>query len=272
MEYLDITLEQLNNSHSLKRGQTIFQPAREIVNPFIAQLEPITKEWIIKGRTPTSQSLDVNVDEYGIENVTNKYESYERLNIEAVLKDEYQINFQGNDRYEKVIGFIYALDVQNPIAKVYTGYKRSACLNLTIFGSGNITKRHFNDADYETVYKVVPEYLERISQEKEAYTDILQDMVVHRLSQQELNNTLGVLSRRIVSNTYSGLVNNFVNMLRLIQSPDNVKGIENIYYNSNKDYSKFDIYNALTASVSRKSELLYAPDLILKSHKLFETV
>ena len=272
MNYNEITLEQLNNSYSLKRGQTIFQPAKEIVQPFMEALQPITKDWIIKGQTPKSETLDVNIDQYGIENVTAKYDSYERLNIEAVLNDNYQINFNGNDMYDKVIGFIYALDVQNPIAKVYTGYKRSACLNLTIFGSGNITKRHFNDADYDTVYKVVPEYVEQISRERDSYEGILHDMCSHKLSEHELNNTLGVLSRKIVSTNYQGLVNNFINMLKLLQQPGNVKEIENIYYNPSKEYSKFDIYNALTASVSRKTELLYTPDLILKSHKLFETV
>jgi len=270
MEYLEITMDQLQNSHSLKRGQAVFQPAKEIVKPFIDILAPHTDDYIIKAKAPNSQAIDVAVDEYGIENVQQQYESYERINIEAVLKPDYQFDLNGNDRYQKVIGMIYALDLQTPIAKVYTGYKRSACLNMCIFGNGSITKRAFNDADFTHIYDVLPTYLDTIVQERDFYTTALREMTEVTYENEELNRLLGVLSRRIVSKDNAGLVNNFVNMLRLIQRPDDVKNIENIYYNQAKRYTKYDIYQALTASVTRKTDMFSAPEMILKSHKLFE--
>ena len=269
MEYIDISLEQLANSHALKRGQAMFQPAKEILKPFAAAVKPFTKEYVIRAKTPKGQAVDVETDSYGIENVKEQYDTYERVAFEAVLNDEYQLNYKGNDVYEKVIGFIYALDVQNPVAKVYSGYKRRACLNMCIFGASAVTKRHFNDDDFNALYEVVPMYLNNIMEEKNAYIDILDDMFEREYEHQELDLLLGGLSRKIVNKDNVGLVNNFVNMLRMIQVPGDVKGIENIYYNPSKRYSKYDIYQALTASVTRKTDALHAPEMIIKAHKLF---
>jgi len=267
MEYLEITKEQLANSHSLKRGQAVFQPAREILRPFIQAVKPFTKEYVIRARTPKGQAIDFEKDAYGIENVKESYDTYERVAFEAVLDDSLQLTQE--DQYDKVIGFIYALDVQNPVAKVYSGYKRRACLNMCIFGASHITKRHFNDSDFDALYSCVPTYLENIATEKEQYINILQDMTETTYREDDLNLLLGTLSRRIVAKENSGLVNNFINMLRLLQVPGDHKGIENIYYNPSKAYTKYDIYQALTASVSRKTDALQAPDIILKAHKLF---
>lgn len=263
---MNLTIDSLEKAHRYKRGQTVFPAPMEILGKFFKETESHTNEYIIQGTSPPDVAVDVVGNGSG-DNV-EEYQIYPRVNVEAVLHDKYQIDNSG-DRYKKVIGVVYALDLQNPVIKLYSGYQRSACLNLCVFNPSNIIKKYFNDVDYgPNFFSNVPEYLNGISDEKKEYQEKIDVLINNKHSGEDLFNRLGHLAKKCIFEQ-AGMATSFNNLVKFISSSQAVSGIDNIYFKQDGLYSDYDLYQGLTATISAKTEMTKRPDLIYKSFEFF---
>lgn len=125
---MELTLEQLLQGKATKIKNKEYYSTEQYVTPFLERASKFTDEFIINVKPADQISLtsdgEVNFDDI----------VYNRVNIEAVLPDEYA--FEGHKR---VMGFVYALDTRKPVVKQYVGAIRSACLNLCVFNPDAIS-------------------------------------------------------------------------------------------------------------------------------------
>lgn len=173
-----------------------------------------------------------------------------------------------NDRYQKTISILYALDTQTPVVKVYSGYLRQVCMNLSIFNASGIVTKHFNDADFDNIYNNIPIFINRIEREKQEYMDALDFMGNTQYTMSEIPVVLGNLAKNCIAKI-PGMSTSYSNMVRVLYSNHDVNGIKNIYYNREGVYTPYDLYQAFTATISHKTDITKRPDMVLKAYKLF---
>lgn len=262
---MNITLDQLQTGRAYQRGQTTYKPTGELVQPFVEKLEDYVDQWVISVEQPSDLAVDVR--ERGDTEEVEVYNLYSRVLLEGVLKDDYQINLNGNDLYKKTIGLLYALDIQNPVMKTYSGYLRQACTNLSVFNARHIQYKNFSAADFESIYETPDFYIDQIGVEKQEFEDSMNWLINKKYEGEALKQLLGELSVKCFAKNQ--LPNTaYSNAVKMLHSNRDAGNIRNIYYKQDGQYSAYDIYNALTASPSAKPDFKNRPDVVYKAYKL----
>lgn len=93
-----------------------YPPTRDYVEPFLEAASKVTDNITAEAVMPEQITKDITKD------IT-----YNRVWIQAVLPQD---AYAG---HPNVVGFIYGLDVKDPVAKFYRGAINSACTNLCVF-------------------------------------------------------------------------------------------------------------------------------------------
>ena len=119
---MQLTIEQLLRGKATRIKEKEYFSTEQYVVPFLERMSKFTNDFIIQAKPADQISLTPNGD-VNFEDII-----YNRVNIEAVLPDEYC--FEG---HKQVVGFVYALDTRKPVVKEYMGGLRTACLNLCTF-------------------------------------------------------------------------------------------------------------------------------------------
>lgn len=265
---MTITLDELLKGKAYKRGNSLYPETAEIVEPYLEYVQDYIDDYRIQVTKPTDLAVDIT-ENNDAEEVT-EYNLYSRVLVEGMLKPEYQLTIGDNDRYQKTISFLYALDTQNPIAKVYSGYLRQVCMNLSVFNPSAIVTKHFNDADFNNIYNNIPIFINRIEGEKKEYEDALNFMGNTEYTMQEIPVVLGTLAKNCIAKI-SGMSTAYNNMVKMLYSNQDVNGVKNIYYNREGKYTPYDLYQALTATISHKTDMTKRADAVLKAYRLFSS-
>lgn len=259
-----ISIDDLLRGEAFRRGNSTYPTTREIVETYFENTEDVIDEYRIKVWQSDEIVLEHSQEEE-IE-IINERPVYTRVHIDGILKDEYQINMDG-DIHNNVISMLYALDVQNPVAKVYTGFERSACLNLSVFNPRHILEKKFSDVDFSGVYRVIPEFIEKTEEYRNEYMNAFDLLHNTRYIGNQLFDTIGRLAFKV--SKQPGMVTAFNNTVKFLQSNQDVNNIKNIYFNRDwqtTGYSAFDIHQCMTATLSNKG--LKEPDKIYQAYKL----
>lgn len=259
-----ISLENLMRGEAFRRGNFTCPSTREIVAPYFEVTEDVVEEYRINVWQSTETVIEKSSEEEI--DIVEERPVYTRVHIDGILKPEYQIDLDG-DVHKNVISMLYAVDVQSPVAKVYTGYERSACLNLSVFNSRHILEKKFADVDFTNIYRVIPEFISKTAEFKEEYIETFNLLQNTRYVGNELFNVMGKLAFKVAKQP--GMTTSFNNAVKFLQSNQDVNGIKNIYFNrdwQNSGYSAFDIYQCITATLSNKG--LKEPDKIYNAYKL----
>jgi len=258
-----INIEQVLQGESFRRGNSTFPSSHEILTPYLEATRDIIEEYRVNVQSSKETVLEREGDL--IETITER-PVYTRVHIDGILKPEYQLEHKG-DSYSNVISVLYALDIQTPIMKIYTGYERHACLNTSIFNPRHILEKKFTDPDFETIYQQIPYYLENQVQYKLEYENALDALHNVRYAGEDIFKVMGRLAFRVAN--APGMQNAFNNAVKFLKSNLDVNGIKNIYFNKDWEdtgYSAFDIYQSLTATLSNKGNK--EPDKIYQAYKL----
>ena len=93
---------------------------KDYVQPFFDYMSKFTNEYIIEVEEPKQVTLTND----GKEDTT-----YNRVNIQAIMPRQCDIN-----GHKEVYGLVYALDIRNPVYKIYRGYLNKDN-NLFVFDS-----------------------------------------------------------------------------------------------------------------------------------------
>lgn len=264
MSQVTLELPQLLEGRSFSRGSTTFPNASTIVNPFVEKVDEHVKEWRITAKMPSEIAVDVN-EEHGIEKHT-EYNIYPRVAVEGILNDEYQINV-GGENHIKTVGLIYGLDTRNPIAKVYTGYLRELCMNLSVFNPSNLQSVNFDDPHFERLYNYLPGFISEAEEDAANYENIYNELVNQQYEGEALQQLLGHLALKAYAR---GLTSAFTTMIGFIHSPKNKGKVANHYYKRSGEYSKWDLYNMLNAPLSTTDSgtVFQRPRKVLEAYKM----
>lgn len=230
---------------------TLPSPA-QVLEPVFSVLDSHVVNYNCHVQEPTRQAVEATgVAEYKIA---------DRVLIEAVLDDN--VHQVDNDVYRTVIGVLYAHDVQKPIIKMYLGFENHACLNLSVFNSIDIAQKEFAATDFNTIYENIPMFLDKIEQRKEQLREATEFLMLEQLSGDSLHKVIGEVGIKAyktiaMKNHYSQMIDNLVNS-------------KSRYFKQSGEYTRYDLYQAMTDSIDKNSIIATRPDKVLNAYNFFK--
>jgi len=234
--------ELLSSKIYVKENASVnFKSPRHYLQPFLDIIGPDVIDYRVDVTSPV-----MNQDEGGAMNI-----AYPRINVEATV---------GNQMtgFYSVIGFIFALDTQIPIAKVYTGQSVRTCLNLTIFNADDVFEQNLLGNSQEIYTRALTFKNNKIRQIEE-YSKIYKSMTENMLTRKSLNELLGKLLLRGGRSKLG--TSPVVGASKLLT--DN----KSVYYTEKSgefECSEWNVYNSVTQSLTDSA------DPILKPNKTIE--
>ena len=244
---MQIDLETLLRGKATSiKGKDYF-PTAAYVEPFLERMSKLTNNFRINVKLPDQITKD---DE--LEDVT-----YNRVNIEAILPDEYA--FEGHKR---VVGFVYALDTRKAIVKQYVGAIRSACLNLCVF---NPDALQVSEIEPETAinYSFLSNCLSLVDSTNSILTKLSNITYSKGQCQENLGNW--------IDNTIKCSFTRGFGKVKLSESTP-IEAYKNLFYNEKSSYyskenevTGFDIYNSFTDLVCNGTRA----DILNRFEKVF---
>lgn len=229
---MELTLEQLVAGKPTRIKNKEFYSTEQYVMPFIERMSKYTDDFIIQAKPADQISLTPNGDT-NFEDII-----YNRVNIEAVLPDEYC--YEG---HKQVVGFVYALDTRKPVVKKYAGAIRTACLNLAVFNPSAL-----DVAELEPESAIDYSFLDRCMDMNNDIAEKLTRLSSMSISRQQMYMELGVQIDRCINFKF----HNDFGTVKLTESLP-IEVYKNLFYNDKSGYftednqvSGFNVYQAYT--------------------------
>jgi len=243
-----IKLEELLNSKVyVKENSSVrFTSAKQYVEPFLEALGQDVKDVRVSVSSPV-----MNAEESGKMNI-----AYPRVNVETTIGG-------GLEGFTSVVGMIFALNTQIPIAKVYTGQSVSVCMNLCIFNSDDLFEKNLL-GDFNELYLRTATFKANKMKQIEEYGKVYKDMTENMLTPMELNTLMGDL---LLKGTTSKLGSS-----PIVGAAKLLKDNKTTYYvNEGPDFScnKWNVLNAVTQVLGDGDPIL-RPDKTIQIAKLLE--
>ena len=229
---MNIDINQLLKGKATRIKDKEYFKTEQYVVPFLERMSKLTNEFIIQAKPADQISLTPNGD-VNFEDII-----YNRVNIEAVLPDEYC--FEG---HKQVVGFVYALDTRKPVVKQYMGGLRTACLNLCTFNPAALSVQEL-EPETTINYNFLGHCLE-IADNMGARLHELSNM---EFTKEMMYQEMGYQIDRCINSK-------FHNDFGTIKLPESlpIEVYKNLFYNEKSEYftkddrvSGFDVYQAYT--------------------------
>lgn len=233
----ELTLTEVLDSKTYVKsnGGIDFKSPRFYLEPFLEVMEKNNIEYRIK----TNNAVINQNNEDSSENI-----AYGRVLVESRIGD----NIPG---FSSVIGVIYALDLQKPVIKIYSGENATACTNLTIFRADRVFTQNLFE-DFSDTYRKAKTFLESKSEEIDHFRRTYKQLTDTILPTDELNRVLGFLLR---SSAESKL-----GTTPVVQAASRLDDPQSIYFAQKEGTSLFNVYNAITQSITNSKEFLDKPN------------
>ncbi|MCL6099783.1 MAG: hypothetical protein M1391_14550, partial [Bacteroidetes bacterium] len=123
--------------------------------------------------------------------------------------------------YDSVLGMIFALDLQNPVIKVYTGQNAHACTNLTIFQADHVSEHSLMN-NYSDIYQKVESYVQNKELEIAKFLEIRKKLINEFYNEEQLKNELGRLLLATTKKNSKIGYGAIAGASKLIQEPDSI--------------------------------------------------
>lgn len=229
---MELSIDQLIRGKATRIKEREYFTTEQYVTPFLDRMSKFTNEFIIQAKPANQISLTHNGD-VNFEDII-----YNRVNIEAVLPDEYC--YEG---HKQVVGFVYALDTRKPIVKEYCGGLRMACLNLCTFNPAALS-----------VQELAPEtaidyrFLEHCMEIADNMGAKLKQLSEIEFTRDQMYNELGLQIDRCINNK-------FHSDFGTVKLPESlpIEVYKSLFYDEKSNYftkndyvSGFDVYQAYT--------------------------
>lgn len=238
---MEVTLEQLFQGKATRIKDKEYFSTEAYVAPFIERMTKYTDNFLVQAKPSDQISLtrdgNINFDDM----------IYNRVNVEAVLPDEYA--YEG---HKQVIGFVYALDTRKPVVKMYTGAVRTACLNLCVFNPSMLSVQ-----ELEPESAINYSFLNNCMSMTEDIGVTLDKLSKMEFDRQQCFNELGMWIDNCINKKF---ITPF-GTVKLSESTP-IDAYKNLFYNEKSPYytdqdivTGFDIYQSFTDLISNgKSE------------------
>lgn len=252
---MELEIEQLLKGKATRIKDKEYFSTEQYVTPFIERMSKLTNNFIIKAK-PADQISLTKEGEVNFDDVV-----YNRVNIEAVLPDEYAF-----DGYKRVVGFVYALDSRKPVVKQYIGGIRTACLNLCVFNPEALSVQEL-DQQSSINYSFIHECLR------------MTDNIISKLKKLEqieytreaCYEQLGLWIDRCISNKF---ISNF-GTVKLAESTP-IDAYKNLFYNDKSEYytkenivDGLQIYNSFTDIICNSGKNTGKEELLNRFEKVY---
>lgn len=232
-----------------EKSQLSFGSPRAYIEPF---LEKFTKA-NVNVTFKTSVSERVANKEVG-SGVTN--EAFGRVVVEAKFPTDYCAH-----AHDTVVGMIYALDLQKPIIRVYSGHNAWACTNLAIFGARYVHQVEIMSG-YQGIYDKGLDYIEGLTSQLARFQTLYERMNDTIYEGDEINRILGYLLRQGYSNKQIGTT-------PILSALKDLEDNASKYSIKDNKTSQWNIYSALTQYVTNKVDILEKPTKTVMLSNLF---
>ena len=221
-----------------------FQSPRTYLEPFLDRVK--ADEVVVKVQDPVT-----NQNEDGTQNV-----SYPRVLVEAKVGSQIQ-------GYDSVIGFLYALDIQHPLVKVFTGQNAHACTNLTIFNADNVYQMNLL-GNLTFAYEKAEQYFNNKQREIEEFLKVREELVNTYYDSESLQKELGRLLMLTTSNKNVGYPSSGISQAaKWLQDKNSIYHVK-----ADEMCSKMNLYDSLTQSITNSNDVLYKPNKTLAVAKM----
>lgn len=241
----DLSIEDILSSKIyVKEGSAVgFKSPGDYLGDFIA--EAAGANWRVKVADPV-----VNEEISGARNI-----AYPRVMVEAQLGELIP-------HFEAVVGMVYALDLQKPVIKTYSGFNVHSCINLSIFNTDNMFQQELL-GDFEKVISMARKYF--LEKEKDVidFKDRFDKLQSSYLTEPQLNELLGKMLRES-------------SKTRLGTTP--ILGAAKLLDDSSTTYyvrpdgkftcNKFNVYNAVTQMLTNSNDIIDRPNKTIALTKL----
>jgi len=251
---MELTMEQLVAGKATRIKDKEYFSTEAYVLPFLERMAKYTDNFLIQAK-PADQISLTREGEINFDDVI-----YNRVNIEAVLPDEYA--YEG---HKQVIGFVYALDTRKPVVKLYTGALRSACLNLCVFNPAALSVQSLEP---ETAINY--SFLNHCMSMTEDIGIKLDKLSKMEFTKQECFTELGKWVDNCINKKF---VTDF-GTVKLSESTP-IDAYKNLFYNEKSDYfttedtvTGFDIYQSFTDLISN-GKTANAKELVNRFEKTY---
>jgi hypothetical protein len=213
-----------------------FKSPRQYLEPFL----DLVGNKATDIRVQAADSI-INAEESGLRNI-----AYPRVNVEATVGDEMT-------GFYSVVGFIYALNIQTPILKVYTGQSVKACMNLTIFQADHVFEQNLL-GNFNEVYLRAGKFIQDKQKEIEEYSKIYKDLTETPLTPAQMHEALGSMLMK-GANSKLGTTP-VVGGAKLLGDPKSA-----YYTRTGEDFgcNKWNIYNAVTQCITDGADIVSKP-------------
>jgi hypothetical protein len=241
-------LQSLLNSKRYVKGETVFAPPQVVVENFLEATEYDENKHSLRILTQdpvTNRDVDSDTDNT----------AYPRYMVEVdkgspvILPD-----------YRSVSGLLVALTPQKPMIKVYAGLNASACLNLCIFNARDQFAQGFLEGQ-GLVWHQMRAYRASEAERIENYAKVHDKLVTTYLNTEEINKELGRMLR--LAST-SGLGSSPI--IGAAKYLDDRKS--QYYIHSGEQCQLYNLYNAITQSITDSKDLYSKPQKTLAAGKL----
>lgn len=155
------------------------------------------------------------------------------------------------DTYQAVIGMIYALDLQKPIMKIYSGFNARACTNLSIFDAEKVFETSLMER-YTPAFDMTKRFLDDKLKETEHFIETHQELINTFFTQEELNEELGRLLRLAPK---VGLGSG-----PIVKAAELIDNSSSLYHvTKGESCSKMNLYQAITQSITNSKDVHLKP-------------
>lgn len=229
---MQLDLNQLMLGKATRIKDKEYFSTEAYVIPFIERMSKFTNEFIINAK-PADQISLTHDGTYNFDDMI-----YNRVNIEAVLPDEYA--YEG---HKQVVGFVYALDTRKPVVKLYAGGLRCACLNLCVFDPQAL---QVNALEPESAINY--NFIDNCMSMTSTISQKLNKLAEIEWTKEQCFNELGTWIDRCINSKFT----NDFGTIKLAESTP-IEAYKNLFYNDKSPYftdkgivTGFDAYQSFT--------------------------
>jgi len=246
----DLAIDDVMNSKIyVKEGSAVgFKAPEEYIGDFVDAGNKdglINGDWRVKVADPV-----VNEETTGARNI-----AYPRVMIEAQLGELLP-------GFEAVVGMVYALDLQKPVIKCYSGFNVMSCINLNIFNTDNVFQQELL-GDFEKVKVMARNYIAEKEKDVLDFQEKFDKLSSSFLTEPQLNELLGRMLRQSPKTRLGSTP-----ILGAAKLLDN--NTSNYYVRPNGKFtcSRFNVYNAVTQILTNSNDIIDRPNKTIQLTKL----
>ena len=238
----EVRVNDLMDSKIYVRGGIGFMSPKELVGGFVDVVND--GDYEVQVQNPV-----INQNEDGKDNI-----AYPRFMVEARKE---LVDF-GKIQYQNTLGILVAMDQQNPMIKIYSGMNVTACMNMSIFNAEHVYYQNLFD-DIDKVWNQLDGFVSGIEAKIKEYRKKHELMVNTIMTNDDVNRTLGYLLRNAVDVRLG--TSPVVNAAKLMDDKKSV-------YHFDETTNLYNVYNAVTQSITDTKDIFYRPDKTIGLSKL----